>query len=86
MTTIHFDDQQLDHLWTVLSYIRESESRDYEERGLRNEDRDGHVFECAVAIEDILKQRHPDQYDALVRRDNERVEAYLRSIGVDRAA
>ncbi len=86
MTTIHFDDQQLDHLWTVLSYLHESESRDYEERDLNNEDRDGHVFESVLAIEDILKQRHPDQYEAFVRRDNERFEACLKSNGADRAA
>ena len=86
MTTIQFDDQQLDHLWAVLSYLRESEAKDYEERGLNNEDRDDHVFASVLAIEDILKQRHPDQYDAFVQRDNERFEAYMKSIGVDRAA
>ncbi len=86
MTTIQFDAQQLDHLWAVLSYLHESEARDYEERGLNNVDRDGHVFESVLAIEDILKQRHPDQYDAFVRRDHERFEAYLKSIGVSRAA
>ncbi len=86
MTTIHFDTQQLDHLWAVLSYLRESEAKDYEERGLNIVDRDGHVFESVVAIEGILKQHHPDQYDALVRRDHERCEAYLKRIGVDLAA
>ncbi len=71
------DQQELEHLWKVVCYVYDDESKDYDER----DQLEGHIFESVLALEAFLK-RHPEQYEAFVQRRNAEFEAYQMSLSL----
>ncbi len=74
---MQMDQQELEHLWKVVCYLYDDESKDCDEC----DGREGHIFESVLALEAFLK-RHPEQYEAFVQRRNAEFEAYQMSLSL----
>ena len=75
---MQMEPQELEHLWKVICYLYDDESKDYDEC---NERREEHIFNSVLALEAFLK-RHPEQYEAFVQRRNAEFEAYQMSLSL----
>ena len=74
---MRMEPRDLEHLWKVVCYLYDDESKDYE-----SEERpEGHIFESVLALEAFLK-RHPEQYEAFVQRRNAEFDAYQMSLSL----
>ena len=78
---MQMEPRELEHLWKVVCYLYDDESKDYDECGECNERREGHIFNSVLALEAFLK-RHPEQYEGFVQRRNAEFEAYQMSLSL----
>ena len=74
---MQMEPRELEHLWKVVRYLYDDESKDYDER----DQLEGHIFESVLVLEEFL-QRHPEQYEVFVQRRNDEFKAYQMSLSL----